>query len=67
VRGLTHPRFFCGDIIRRSARVSSPVAKLEVVSKKLFPKIKRLSSELLELRENENLLRKILERDYLKD
>ena len=40
VRGLTRPRFFCVDIIRRMARAGSPVHKRKVVSKKLFPKSK---------------------------
>ena len=53
MRGLTRPRFFCGDIIRRRARAGSPVRQRKVVSKKLFPKIRRLCSELLEIRENE--------------
>ena len=65
-RGPTRPRFFSVDIIRRRARASSPVRKRKVVSKKLFPKIGKLSRELLELRESKNLMRKILERDYSK-
>jgi hypothetical protein len=36
------------------------VRQIQVVSKKLFPKIERLSRELLEICENENLVRKIL-------
>jgi hypothetical protein len=38
------------------------VRQRKVVSKKLFSKIGRLSGELLEVRENENLMRKILMR-----
>ena len=37
-------------------------APKKVVSNKLFPKIRRLYGELLEIRENENLMRKILMR-----
>ena len=40
------PAFFCGDIIRRRARASSPVRQRKVVSNKLFPKIRRLYGEL---------------------
>ena len=53
MRGLTRPRFFYVVIIRRRAWASSPVRQRKVVSKKLFPKIRRLCSELLEIRENE--------------
>ena len=60
MRGLTHPRFFFGDIIRRRARAGSPVRQRKVVSKKLFPKIEGFCGELLEVRVNENLMWKIL-------
>ena len=53
VRGLTRPRFFCVDIIRRMARAGSPVHKRKVVSKKLFPKsntVKHIQKGLLALR-----------------
>ena len=62
MRGLTHPRFFYVDIIRRRARAGSPVRQRKVVSNKLFPFNRRLDGELLEMRENENLMRKILMR-----
>ena len=47
------PAFFYVVIIRRRAWASSPVRQRKVVSNKLFPKIRRLCSELLEIRENE--------------
>ena len=47
------PAFFVVDLIKRSTRASPPVRKRKVVSNKLFPKIRRLCSELLEIRENE--------------
>ena len=47
------PAFFVVDLIKRSTRASSPVRQRKVVSNKLFPKIRRLCSELLEIRENE--------------
>ena len=62
MRGLTHPRFFYVDIIRRSTRASSSVRQRKVVSNKLFLFNRRLDGELLEMRENENLMRKILMR-----
>ena len=61
MRGLTRPRFFYVVIIRRSTRASSPVRQRKVVSKKLFSKIRSLSSELLENHLNENIMRKIIE------
>ena len=49
-RADTPAFFLCGDIIRRSAQAGSPVHQRKVVSNKLFPKIRRLCAELLEIR-----------------
>ena len=51
--------FFHFEIENRHGRVR-PCAIVEVVSKKLSSKIRRLCGEFLEIRENENLMRKIL-------